>query len=184
MPRKRLQKRLQMERSCIMAVLKKNVNLALLLLVVLVVGAIVAISVYYQKNYLSLFINYQDSQEMLNTSLNELQQKRAALNRTEIRYLEEQHLNEEYDRLYSSLKQDRDSLSDELERTATELGATKTELLSTKDELNEKTAELATAQTSVQELEQDVAVLETRVSSLESQKESLQEQLSQCQAGE
>src|SRR3989344_2637473 len=65
-----------------MAYLKKNVNMFLLLLFVIIIGGVAGLTTFYQTTYKDLSLNYEDQVAEIEKLLTDLNAERAKLNQT------------------------------------------------------------------------------------------------------
>ncbi len=139
-----------------MAYIKKNVNVALLLLIVLVVAAFAGVSYYYQGTYKNISQNYEVQIDELIKLTSNLSQKEKTLNKTkeelDIRTADKA----KFEAMYGNLSEIKEQLAKDLEATRTELDSVKVDLANTK-------VQLASAQTQVDLLNIEVNTLNEQV---------------------
>jgi len=133
--------------------IKKNVNMGLLLLVIVLAAAITALGIYYNYDYGSLSQRYTTQLDNLKKVTDDLMLHKSKLNQTasELRLKEqdESDLNVKY----TELRDD----NERLDRENTQLDA---DLKLTLTKLNERTTELADAKNTVATQDLEIADLE------------------------
>ncbi len=149
-----------------MSFIKKNVNMALLLVILLIVFSFTVMTTYYQATY-------QNLSESYNVKLMEVEQLTQTLNigRTELNktYSELQIRvadKARFDKLYGDL-------ISEKERLDAELSSTRQTLKNTQDQLTTTQLKLDEAQGRINELQQSVETYQHRVNSLQAQIDDL-----------
>ena len=122
-----------------MGVMKRDVNLGLLLLIIVSIVLFAGFSVYYHSSFKDVSLEYQTKLEELEKVTGELGVKRQELNETY-----SLRLKAEQDR--SALDQSYKEVSDERNQLESDKNNLQSELSSTKNELGEKSAQLQATQ--------------------------------------
>lgn len=145
-----------------MSFMKKNVNMALLLVIVMMVLSFTGITTYYQSTYRNLSQSYgakileiQQLSQVLNVRGSELNKTYSEL---QIRVADKTR----FDKLYADL-------TNEKERLDADLAATRATLRNVQDELSTKELKLEEAYDKISDLQQKVNTYESQIDSLEQQ---------------
>ena len=129
-----------------MAIMKRDVNIVLLLLIVVGVAGFAGFSVYYQGTFENISTGYNEKISELQEVTDELTMHKTKLDQTsyelEIKEERESDLKTKYD----GLKDDKDELEDQNAQLDSELSKTKSELDLKRAELTQKQAELSTVE--------------------------------------
>lgn len=151
-----------------MAFMKKDVNFAMMLLVVAIIIAFVSFTIFYHATFNDLTSNYTAKLEQLNKVTEDLQKQRSLLNQTSYELQIKSKREEEFNVQYTSIRDERDQLKSENEKLSAEIIRKTAELNQKTAELSATTAELANARSQISGLESEVSRLESRVNSLTS----------------
>jgi chromosome segregation ATPase len=136
-----------------MSFLKRNVNLGLLFLIIIVSASFVSMGLYYNENYGTLANNYNIKLEHLQSVTENLTSAKARIDQTtsvlKIKEEDETELNKRYNEL-------RDENEDLKQRNA----GLDADLKEKTSELSTKTSDLADAKTRIAVLEEEIVKLE------------------------
>ena len=154
--------------------MKKNVNVVLLFLLLLVCGAFVAFTIYYKETFVDLQTKYVNEVNLHKEARAELQMLKGELNETletvEVKADREQDLTSRY----SNLKGDKQQLELNYAQTAKELSDTKILLA-------EAQSEVTTKETTIVGLELQITKLQDEISDLQEEIEDLEDELDECE---
>jgi chromosome segregation ATPase len=160
-----------------MAIMKKDVNFGMFVLIIATLFVFAGFTSYYQSTFENLTSEYRIKLSELGLVTENLQEEKVKLNQTslqlKIKAEREQDLSNKYDDMRGikeQLEVDKAALESDLAATKSDLATTSAELSTTKDSLVEKTAALSSALA-------EVDSLKSERDSLKAQKDSLQEQL-------
>ena len=156
-----------------MTVMKKDVNIGLLILIVATLIMFSGFTVYYQTTFKNISQNYNKKLDELNQITKELEVKRGMLNETSLQLKLKKQKEEDLNVKYTDLRNERDQLENtktklelELTQTKTELADTKSELAKKVSELSARKVELADAYTQISDLKGDVIGLKNDITKL------------------
>lgn len=156
-----------------MAYIRKNVNLFLLLLVIIILGAFAALTTYYQTTYKSLSLSYGDKLAQLNAVNSNLSVQGEQLRQLNDELKIKTEVKEKFDILYSNISEYNEKLTEDYARTKAELfdaldrmKRAESELATAKSELNTTQGALKTQLDYTRQLEGQVSGLRTEVCSL------------------
>src|SRR3990167_8848954 len=151
-----------------MGVMKRDVNLGLLLLIVAALIMFSGFTVYYQTTFKNVSRSYE-------TKLNELESKRGALNETSTQLQLRKQQEESISKKFVDTKSERDQLESDKKKLELELASTKSSLASTSARLSETQSQLASyaklaadLTTQVNNLKSDVTKLNKKIDCLKS----------------
>lgn len=156
-----------------MAVMKKDVNLGLLLLIVAALLMFSGFTVYYQTTFKNLSTTYQNQIKELDKVTKDLESKRGALNETNIQLQLKQQKEESLSKKYVDTASERDQLVTDKKKLEVDLASTKTELASTSAQLSNTQSQLAVQVQLVQDLNNQIGSLKATVANLNNQISSL-----------
>ncbi len=122
-----------------MAYLKKNVNMFLLLLFVIIIGGVAGLTTFYQTTYKDLSLSYEDQVTEIEKLLGDLNAERAKLNQTALQLNVKEEREEQLSKEYTDIKEEK-------EEVAQDLTSTKQTLQQTSSLLQQKQEELKKAQ--------------------------------------
>src|SRR3989344_420082 len=114
-----------------MAYLKKNVNMFLLLLFVIIIGGVAGLTTFYQTTYKDLSLNYEDQVAEIEKLLTDLNAERAKLNQTALQLDVKEEREEQLSKEYTDVKQEK------LKKAAYDLKVTSEALANAQREANE-----------------------------------------------
>ncbi len=165
-----------------MAVMKRDVNLGLLLLIVAALLMFSGFTVYYQTTFKNLSVTYQNELKALGTVTKELETKRGQLNESSIQLQLRKQKEEDLSKKFTDVRSERDQLETDKKKLEVELASTKSQLSATLADLsntkNQLTAQIKLAQDLNQQvlnLKSDVTRLENKVDSLEKKNSCLKQ---------
>ncbi|MBI2656064.1 hypothetical protein HYX06_06600 [Candidatus Woesearchaeota archaeon] len=165
-----------------MAVMKKDVNLGLLLLIVAALVMFSGFTVYYQTTFKNVSESFEIKLKELETVERDLQAKKGLLNETsvqlQLKSQKEADLSKKFVETESEREQletDKNKLTADLSATKSELAGTKTQLEQTKVQLSntltdlaKKTADLSNALSDVKKFKDQVTDRDKRIACLKS----------------
>ncbi|MBI2574455.1 hypothetical protein HYV82_01065 [Candidatus Woesearchaeota archaeon] len=163
-----------------MAYIRRNVNLFLLLLVIVVLGVMAGLTTYYQVTYKNLSLSYGDKLNQLNKLNYNLSQQKAQLGNVNEELKLKTKAKEQFDTLYTNISDYNEKLADELARTRSELIDTLTKLKAAEADLSSTKSELSTSESALKTQQQYAAELEARVSSLRAEVCALRQRLNEA----
>ncbi|MFH1181444.1 MAG: hypothetical protein V1702_00635 [Candidatus Woesearchaeota archaeon] len=150
-----------------MTYFKRNVNIALLIIIIIILGSLVGLTAYYQSTYRNISVSYGQTVEQVNMLAKNLTLQKTELNRTlsqlEIRSEDKTKL----DQLYGDLSSDNERLNAELTGALSELADKRAELetaqanlLAAQQEITVKSAEITDYKEQVKDLKAEIRELE------------------------
>jgi chromosome segregation ATPase len=146
-----------------MAFIRRDVNFILLALIVASVLLFSGFSVYYQKSFKNVSLDYKDKLEMLNKVSRDLATQKQMLNETYSLRLKAEKDRKVLDQSYnqvrdenSRLENDKSSLQNELSSTKSQLGEKQAQLEATKNTLAQTQSDLASANSRITSLKNDL----------------------------
>ena len=149
-----------------MAFMKKDVNMALLVLIVAAVLLFAGFSVYYQSSFRDISLDYKTKLEQLQQVSKDLTTQKKELNETyALRVKAEQDK--------KALDQGYKSVSDENDQLKTDNSNLQSEVSSTKNELGEKTAKLEATQNILAQTQASLAAANSKANSLKADLEDV-----------
>jgi len=160
-----------------MAVMKKDVNIGLLILIIASIILFSGFSVYYQTTFKDVSLEYKEKLEQLSDVTKELGTKRQELNETYSLRVKAETDREALDAKYKDA-------SDENERLDTDNVNLRSEISSTKNDLAEKTAELGATKTSLIAANAQINVKDDRIDSLKDEIDCLEAEVAKADADE
>jgi chromosome segregation ATPase len=111
-----------------MTYFKRNVNIALLVIIILILGSLVGLTTYYQGTYRNISVSYGQTVDQVNMLAKNLTLQKTELNRTLSQLEIKSEDKTKLDQLYGDLSSENARLSSELTGALNELSAKKTEL--------------------------------------------------------
>ncbi|MBI3034643.1 hypothetical protein HYY72_05785 [Candidatus Woesearchaeota archaeon] len=162
-----------------MAYLKRNVNVFLLLLIIIILGAMGAITVYYQTTYKSLAAGYDEKLSQLNELNRNLSVQRAQLISVNEELDVKNKVKEKFDQLYTNVSDFNSRLSAELNQTRDELVDTLTMLRAAEANLSAASSELTTTKGALKTQLNYTEELQSQVSALKQEACSLRKRLNE-----
>jgi chromosome segregation ATPase len=118
-----------------MTYFKRNVNLALLIVILLVLGSLVGLTTYYQSTYRNISVSYGETVEQVNMLAKNLSVQKTELNRTISQLEIKSEDKTKLDQLYGDLSNDNERLNAELKSALAELSQKKADLITAEDNL-------------------------------------------------
>ena len=160
-----------------MAIMKRDVNVGLLLLIVAALLMFSGFTVYYQTTFKNVSRGYETKLKELEGVSKELESKRGQLNDTSIQLQLRKQKEEDLSLKFTDVRGERDQLETDKKKLELELASTKSQLAATTAELTSTKSRLAAQVQLAQELNRqvlnlksDVDKLEKEISCLETQK--------------
>ena len=126
-----------------MAVMKKDVNLGLLLLIVAALVMFSGFTVYYQTTFKNVSKSFEIKIKELESVEKELDAKRGALNETSIQLQLKKQKEDDLSKKFVDTKSERDQLESDKNKLTADLTSTKSELAGTKTNLEQAKVQLA-----------------------------------------
>ena len=146
-----------------MAIMKKDVNLGLLLLIVAALLMFSGFTVYDQTTFKNVSKSYETKIKELEKVSNELESKRGQLNETSIQLQLKKQKEEDLSKKYVDTESQRSGLETDKKKLEVELASTKTELASTNAQLSSTQNQLAAQVQLAQQLNSQVLSLKNDV---------------------
>ena len=146
-----------------MAVMKKDVNLGLLLLIVAALLMFSGFTVYYQTTFKNLSTTYQNQIKELDKVSKDLEAKRGALNETSIQLQLKKQKEDDLSKKYVDTESQRSQLETDKKKLEVDLAGTKAELASTNAKLTETQLQLVSYIKLTQDLNSQVLNLKSDV---------------------
>ena len=156
-----------------MAFMRKNINVFLMTLVFLLVGAAVGITVFYESSYARISKEYVGKVTELENVANDLRFHRSQLNQTMQQVEVETEARKEYDKLYANLKLDKAAVDSALNKTEAVLANTRRELDTTRSDLLLKISAVEKLTLNMRQLNNTLGNYKTEVHKLERNTASL-----------
>mgnify|MGYP001010063000 CR=1 FL=1 len=125
-----------------MAYLKRNINLLLLVLCVLLIGFTLSITSYSQNQFETITVQYYDRVNEYKGVIDELQDREQALNTTSFELTRKTQDSAKLNELYSSVEAERDDLELTLKATQTDLSQTKAQLSAAQSTISNRDVEI------------------------------------------
>lgn len=156
-----------------MAIMKKDINFILLVLILVVLVLFSGFATYFQRSFKNLSTDY-------NTKLNELQEvtsdlmtQKKILNTTSYELEIKAKREEDYSTKYTTLKDERDKLADEKQQLETSLLQRTQELSSKISELESARTEIVSFKVRITELNDEIVQYKSKISSLNNKIDSI-----------
>ena len=146
-----------------MAVMKRDVNLGLLLLIVAALIMFSGFTVYYQTNFKNVTKSYETKLKELDAIGKELDSKRGQLNQTNVQLVLQGQKDADLSKKYVDTKSERDQLETDKKKLEVDLAGTKADLANTAAKLSDTQAQLAAQVQLVQQLNAQVISLKNDV---------------------
>ncbi|HLC98816.1 MAG TPA: hypothetical protein VJC00_02310 [Candidatus Nanoarchaeia archaeon] len=153
-----------------MAYIKKNVNLFLLFVIVLIVVALAGLTSYYHSTYQNLSTSYDVKLSEITNLLDDLNEQRSRLNQTTYELNIKEERESELSGQYLDIREDYDKVRDDLDKT-------KSDLKDTQDSLAATELSLISSQNQISALTATVGELQSQINSLEDDKADLYNQI-------
>ena len=130
-----------------MAVMKRDVNLGLLLLIIAAILMFSGFTVYYQTTFKNLSKTYQNQLNDLGKVTKDLEAKGGALNETSVQLQLKQQKEESLSKKYVDTESQRSQLETDKKKLEVELASTKTTLAATTAKFEQSQVQLSNALT-------------------------------------
>jgi len=157
-----------------MAVMRRDVNLGLLLLIVAAILMFSGFTVYYQTTFKNVSKSYEIKLNELNTVSKELETKKGQLNQTNVQLTLQGQKEQDLSKKYVDTKSERDQLETDKTKLTADLTSTKSELAATLGKLTDAQNQLAAQAVLVQQLNAQVLNLKSDVNRLQDEVEDLE----------
>src|SRR3989344_1231244 len=149
-----------------MAIMKRDVNLGLLLLIVAALLMFSGFTVYYQTTFKNVSQSFEIKLRELEEVGKELESKRGQLNETNIQLQLKKQKEEDLSKKFTDVRGERDQLETDKKKLEVELASTKGQLSATLAELSTTKNQLTAQVQLSQELNQQVINLKSEVKQL------------------
>lgn len=167
-----------------MAVMKRDVNIGLLLLIVAALLMFSGFTVYYQTTFKNVSRSYETKLKELESVSHELESKRGQLNDTSIQLQLKKQKEEDLSKKFTDVRSEKEQLESDKAKLQTELSSTKSLLAATSAELTSTKSQLAAQVQLAQELNRQVLNLKSDVNKLEKEISCLETQKAKPDAEE
>ena len=127
-----------------MAIMRRDVNLGLLLLIVAALLMFSGFTVYYQTTFKNVSKSYEIKLKELDTISKDLESKKGQLNQTNVQLQLQGQKEQDLSKKYVDTKSERDQLETDKTKLSADLSSTKSELAATLRKLTEAQGTLAT----------------------------------------
>ncbi|MBI4149958.1 hypothetical protein HY488_00985 [Candidatus Woesearchaeota archaeon] len=166
-----------------MAYMKRNVNIFLLGVIIVIVASLAALTTYYQSTYKSLDERYAEKETEIERRIAELNALGTQLNQTSkelnIKAEREEKLGEQY----TDVKTEKEKLEDTLAETQTSLERETLLRQTTENQLQTAQYNLQVANEAIQDLKEDVEHFRSIAQSCAQSLDNCRDDLASCQAG-
>lgn len=146
-----------------MAIIKKDVNVGLLLLIVAALLMFSGFTVYYQTTFKNVSKSFETKLKELESVSKELESKRGQLNETSIQLQLKKQKEDDLSKKFTDVRGERDQLESDKKKLEVDLAATKGVLSATVAELEKIKSQLAAQVQLAQELNRQVLNLKSDV---------------------
>ena len=146
-----------------MAVMRRDVNLGLLLLIVAAILMFSGFTVYYQTTFKNISRSYETKLKELESVSKDLESKRGLLNETNVQLQLKNQKEESLSKQFVDTKSERDRLETDKNKLQVDLASTKTELAGTQAKLSQTQSQLGAQIELVQQLNAQVISLKNDV---------------------
>src|SRR3989338_11455762 len=160
-----------------MAVMKKDVNLGLLLLIVAALLMFSGFTVYYKTTFKNVSKSFEIKLKELEGISKELESKRGQLNETSVQLQLNKQKEEDLSKKFTDVRSDKEQLETDKKKLQDELASTKSNLASTTAKLTETQSQLATQIQLAQDLNQQVLNLKSDVRRLDDKIDDLKKRI-------
>ncbi len=150
-----------------MAVMKRDVNLVLLLLIAAALLIFSGFTVYYQTTFKNVSKSFEIKLKELESVGKELESKRSQLNETSVQLQLKKQKEEDLSQKFTDVRSERDQLESDKKKLETELSSTKSQLAATSAELSNTKSQLVAQIQLAQELNRQVNNLKSDVTKLD-----------------
>lgn len=166
-----------------MAYMKKNVNIFLLIVIIIIVASLAGLTTYYQSTYKNLGQRYGDKEKEIETRIEELNSLGTRLNQTSRELSIKAEREEQLGEQYTGVKTEKERLEDELADAETSLQRETLLRQSTQAELQTVQYNLQVANEEIQDLRQDVEHFRSVAQSCSASLDSCRNSLASCEGG-
>src|SRR3989338_5470258 len=156
-----------------MAIMRRDVNLGLLLVIVAAILMFSGFTVYYQTTFKNVSKSYDIKLKELDVISKDLESKKGQLNQTNIQLTLQGQKEQDLSKKYVDTKSERDQLETDKNKLTADLSSTKSELAATLSKLVDTQNQLAAQAVLVQQLNSQVLNLKSDVNRLDDQVEDL-----------
>jgi len=146
-----------------MAYLKRNINLLLLVLCVLLVGFTLSITSYSQNQFESISVQYYDRVNEYKGVIDELQEREDALNSTSFELTRKTQDSAKLNELYTSVEAERDDLQLALKQAQADLTQTSAQLTAAQGTISQKDVEIKLQKNDIDDYEELVKQLDAAI---------------------
>ena len=146
-----------------MAIMRRDVNLGLLLLIVAAILMFSGFTVYYQTTFKNVSKSYEIKLDELNTISKELEAKKGQLNQTNVQLTLQGQKEQDLSKKYVDTKSERDQLETDKTKLTADLTSTKSELAATLSKLTDTQSQLAQKVQQIMDLDRQVLSLKADV---------------------
>jgi chromosome segregation ATPase len=150
-----------------MTYMKRNVNLILLFLLIIMISSLVGLTTYYQTTFKVLSSNYKTKLAELEEITTNLQLEKSKLNQTYYQLQIKTERETDLSTKYSTLRKIKEQLETEKASLEDELATTKSELSHKKIELTNVQLQLSQIQLQLMKLEAELQTANDRITDLE-----------------
>lgn len=150
-----------------MAIMKRDVNVGLLLLIVAALLMFSGFTVYYQTTFKNVSRSYETKLSELEAVSKELESKRGQLNETSIQLQLKKQKEEDLSKKFTDVRGEKEQLESDKAKLQTELSGTKSQLAETTSNLASTKSQLAAQVQLAQELNRQVLNLKSDVTKLD-----------------
>ncbi len=161
-----------------MAVMRRDVNIGLLLLIVATVIMFSGFTVYYQTTFKNISESYEAKLDELTKVTSDLELKRSLLNETSLQLTVRQQREDELNQKYSDVRNERDTFENDKNKLTVELTQTKTELASSQSEVAQTKSKLASTESKLVAAFQENQVLQSQIDGLRDKVKDLENDIS------
>ena len=156
-----------------MAVMRRDVNLGLLLLIVAAIIMFSGFTVYYQTTFKNLSTTYQNEMKQLDKITKDLESKRSLLNDTSTQLILKQQKEEDLSQKFTDVRTEKEQLQADKTKLEGDLVSTKSTLAQTQADLQNTIVNLGKQQKLAQELDAQIVTLKQNVANLNAKIDSL-----------
>ncbi|HIG96441.1 TPA: hypothetical protein HA249_06165 [Candidatus Woesearchaeota archaeon] len=164
-----------------MAYLKKNVNMFLLLLFVIIIGGVAGLTTFYQTTYKDLSLNYEDQVAEIEKLLTDLNAERAKLNQTALQLDVKEEREEQLSKEYTDVKQEKEAVAQDLTSTKETLQETSALLQQKQEELKKAAYDLKVTSEALANAQREANEFREKAASYKANYDRCQRQLSELQ---
>jgi len=150
-----------------MAIMRKDVNFVLFILIIVTLLAFVGFSTYYQKTFRNVSTEYEQKISELDEVSSSLQVAQTNLSKTSRELKVKAEREEDLSKKYTDVKDERDQFESSFLETREQLTETTEELENTKSELDTANAEISDLNSEVSSLKDTIASKNTAIDALQ-----------------